>query len=139
MSYILRRERIDEQRQINRTLPLTWVFEEQEYGTMYSLTINWLKQYLQYFKPIRYTLMNIIHVAGAVVITTAQLQSTKPELRFCASNPESSVSKVWDRRDSRQIRLYTIRRLTIPQKQFNIIYQKIYFSQEVVSYCIFLC
>ena len=32
---------------------------------------------------------------GVVVITTAQLYSTNPELRFCAgSNPASGVSKI---------------------------------------------
>ena len=34
---------------------------------------------------------------GAVVITTAQLHSTKPELTFCAgSNPARGVSKIRD-------------------------------------------
>ena len=34
---------------------------------------------------------------GVVVITTAQLHSTKPELRFCAgSNPARSVSEIHD-------------------------------------------
>ena len=34
---------------------------------------------------------------GVVVITTAQLHSTKPELRFCAgSNPARSVSEIRD-------------------------------------------
>ena len=34
---------------------------------------------------------------GVVLITTAQLQSTKPELRFCAgSNPARGVSEIRD-------------------------------------------
>ena len=34
---------------------------------------------------------------GVVVITTAQLYSTKPEVRFCAgSNPACSMSEIWD-------------------------------------------
>ena len=37
---------------------------------------------------------------GVVVITTAQLHSTKPELRFCAgSNPARGVSKIRDGED----------------------------------------
>ena len=64
---------------------------------------------------------------GEVVITTAQLHSTKPELRFCAgSNPARGVSEIRDGEDLWQwsrleIRLNTFRRSTIPQKQFIII------------------
>ena len=37
---------------------------------------------------------------GVVVITTAQLHSTKPELRFCAgSNPACGVSEIRDGED----------------------------------------
>ena len=37
---------------------------------------------------------------GVVVITNAQLQSTKPELRFCAgSNPARGVSQIRDGED----------------------------------------
>ena len=37
---------------------------------------------------------------GVVVITTAQLPSTKPELRFCAgSNPARGVSEIRDGED----------------------------------------
>ena len=37
---------------------------------------------------------------GVVVITTAQLHSTKPELRFCTgSNPVHGVSKIRDSED----------------------------------------
>ena len=64
---------------------------------------------------------------GVVVITTAQLHSTKPELWFCAcSNPARGVSEIRDGEDLWQwslleIRLNTFRRSTIPQKQFIII------------------
>ena len=37
---------------------------------------------------------------GVVVITTAQLHSTKPELRFCTgSNPVHGVSEIRDSED----------------------------------------
>ena len=64
---------------------------------------------------------------NVVVITTAQLNSTKPELRFCASsNPARGVSEIrggedlwqWSRLE---IKLNAFRRSTIPQKQFIII------------------
>ena len=64
---------------------------------------------------------------GVVVITTSQLHSTKPELRFCKdSNPARGVSEIRDGEDlwrwSRlEIRLNAFRWLTIPQKQFIII------------------
>ena len=52
---------------------------------------------------------------GVVVITTSQLHSTKPELRFCAgSNPARGVLGIRDGED-----LYAFRRSTIPQKQFK--------------------
>ena len=61
------------------------------------------------------------------IITTAQLHSTKPELRFCAgSNPARVVSEFPDGEDlwhwSRlEIRLNAFRLSIIPQKQFIII------------------
>ena len=64
---------------------------------------------------------------GVVVITTAQIHSTKPELRFCAdSNRARGVSEIrdgeglwqWSRLE---IRLKAFCRSTIPQKQFIII------------------
>ena len=64
---------------------------------------------------------------GVVVITTAQLHSTKPELRFCAgSNPDRGVSEIRDGEDLWQwslleIRLNVFRRSTIPQIQIIII------------------
>ena len=64
---------------------------------------------------------------GVVVITTARLHSTNPELRFCAgSYPGRGVSEIRDGEDLWQcsrlkIRLNTFRLSTIPQKQFIII------------------
>ena len=64
---------------------------------------------------------------GVVVITTAQLHSTKPELKFCAgSNSARSVSEIRNGEDLWEwswlkIRLHVFRRSTIPQKQFIII------------------
>ena len=62
-----------------------------------------------------------------MVSTTAQLHSTKPELRFCAvSNPSCGVSEICDGEDLWQwswlkIRLNIFHRSTIPQKQLIII------------------
>ena len=61
-----------------------------------------------------------------VVVTTAQLHSTKPEPRFCAgSNPVRGVSEIRDGDDlwkwpRLEIRLNAFLRSTIPQKQFII-------------------
>ena len=63
---------------------------------------------------------------GILVITTAQLQSTKPELRFCTdSNPAHSMSEIGDSEDLWQwarleIRVNVFRQSTVPQKQFII-------------------
>ena len=62
-----------------------------------------------------------------VVITTAQLHSTKLELRFCAgSNPAHDVSDIRDNEDLWQlplleIKLNTFRRSILPVKQFIFI------------------
>ena len=62
-----------------------------------------------------------------VVITTAQLHSSKPELRFCAGpNPACGVSEIRDGENLWQwsgleIRLNAFHRSTTPQKQFIII------------------
>lgn len=45
ISYILRRERMNERIRIHRTPSLTWVFKDWEDGTIYPLTFNWPKQY----------------------------------------------------------------------------------------------
>ena len=60
-----------------------------------------------------------------MVMTTAQLHSTKPELRLCASsNPAPVVSEIREGEDLWQwlrmeIRLNAFRRSIIPQKQFK--------------------
>ena len=62
-----------------------------------------------------------------MVITTAQLYSTKPEFRFFAGlNPARHVSEIRDGEDlwhwSRlEIKLNAFRRSTMPQKQLVII------------------
>ena len=62
-----------------------------------------------------------------MVITTAQLHSSKPELRFSAgSNQARGVSEIRDSQDLWQwsrleIRLNAFRRLTMPQKPVNSI------------------
>ena len=62
--------------------------------------------------------------ADSHACTTAQLHSTKPELRFCTgSNPACSVSEIHDVEDLWQrswleIRLNAFCQSTIPQKQF---------------------
>ena len=55
-----------------------------------------LKNYLSlYLSPFMHFIRR-----GVVVITTAQLHSTKPELRFCAgSNPARGVSEIRDGED----------------------------------------
>ena len=64
---------------------------------------------------------------GVVVITTAQLHATKPELRFrTGSNPAHGGLEIRDGEDLWQwsrlgIRLNAFRRSNIPQKQFIII------------------
>ena len=79
---------------------------------------NWSKCYNHY---------GIYQTFLVVVIATAQLYLTKPELRFCASsNPACGVSEIHNGEDLWQwswleIRLNTFRQSTIPQKQFIII------------------
>ena len=74
-----------------------------------------------------YFLPSYLWHRGVVVTTTAQLHSTKPELRICAgSTPTRGVSKIRDGEDlwkwSRlELRLNAFRRSTIIQKQFIII------------------
>ena len=61
-----------------------------------------------------------VFYSGVVVITTAQLHSTKPELRFCiGSNPARGVSEIHDGEDlwhwfGLEIRLNAFRPSTIP-------------------------
>ena len=104
-----------------------WLFLDIHMKYNWKSIIGLLKYYtlhkthfaLQYWQP--------YWCRGVVVITTAQLHSTKPELRFCAgSNPACSVSEIRDGEDLWQwfqleIRLNAFRRSTIPQKKFLII------------------
>ena len=72
---------------------------------------------------------------GVLVITTAQLHTTKPELRFCAgSNPARGMSEICNGEDLWQwslleIRLNAFHLSTIPQEQFNI------FHTSHLDYC----
>ena len=72
-----------------------------------------------------------------VVITTAQLNSTNPEVRFCAdSNRASGVTEIRDAEGLWQwsrlkLKLSVFRRSTIPQKQFittSIWLEKLFFG-----------
>ena len=87
-----------------------------------------------------------------MVITTAQLHSTKPELRFCAgSNPARGVSEIRDGEDLWQwsrleIRLNAFRRSAIPQNQFItiiiiIISMYIWYIWYIlyIYNCVFMC
>ena len=52
--------------------------------------------FIKYLPPVKPKLWR----RGVVVLTTAQLHSTKPELRFCAgSNPARGVSEIRDGED----------------------------------------
>ena len=70
---------------------------------------------------------NTIIITYHMVITIAQLHSTKPQLKCSTgSNPVNSVSEICDGEDlwewSRlEIRLNASRRSTLPQKQFIVI------------------
>ena len=96
-------------------IALPFVFDLKEKSIETETTRTLLSNYSQ----------NWCH--GVVVITTAQLHSTKPELRFCTgSNPAWSVSEIHDGEDLWQwswlkIRLNTFHQSTIPQQQFIII------------------
>ena len=74
---------------------------------------------------------------SVVVITTAQLPSTKPKLRFCAgSNAPHGMLEIRDGEDLWQwsrleIRLNAFRQSTVPQKQFIII---IFPSFDIVAF-----
>ena len=81
-----------------------------------------------------FLLHNSIFCCGVVVITTAQLHPTKPELSFCAgSNPACSMSEIWDGEDLWQwsqleIRLNAFCQSTIPQKLSSSTSSSTYFQ-----------
>ena len=57
--------------------------------------MNWIPQ-----AALKKTTVKLILPCGAVVITTAQLHSIKPELRFCTgSNPACGVSDIHNGED----------------------------------------
>ena len=82
--------------------------------------------YLNTWRIAYYSLVITTTLCGLVVITTPQLHSTKPELRFFAgSNPAHGVSEIRDGEDLWQFscmetRLNVFCWSTIPQKQFII-------------------
>ena len=92
---------------------------------------NWQRHFLSYFyissKNLKWKqqIPELFWRHDAVVITTAQLHSTKPELRFCpGSNPARSVLEIRDDEVFWQwswleIRLNVLRQSTMPQKQFS--------------------
>ena len=87
---------------------------------------------------------------GVVVVTPAQLHSTKPELRFCPSlNPACGASEIRDGEDLWQwswleLRLNSFRWSTIPQKnpiQFNSIlwcFTPWYVAQKAIWFCTYM-
>ena len=97
-------------------IALPFVFDLKEKSIETETTRTLLSNYSQ----------NWCH--GVVVITTAQLHSTKPELRLCTgSNLACNVSEICNCEDPWQwswleIRLNAFCRSTIPQKQFIIIF-----------------
>ena len=89
--------------------------------------VFWYVKVCILLKCIQYTIHWDKIDCGAVVITAAQLHSSKSELRLCASlNPARGVSETHDGEDLWQwsrleIRLNVFRRSTILQKQFIIV------------------
>ena len=68
-----------------------------EYVSPFELFIS-KDQMKEKLIPLRDNLQKWCH--GVVVITTAQIHSSKPELRFCkGSKPACSVSEIWDGED----------------------------------------
>ena len=100
-----------------------WRFDRSIYITGRMIT-TWSLDFVQDWSKTYYS---DLWRHGVVVITTAQLHLTEPELRFCAgSNPARGVSEIranvdlwqWSRVE---IRLNAFRLSTILQKQFIII------------------
>ena len=97
---------------------------------IFCAVINWEKAEVQkvYSSKRPYAFLWSYWRHGVVVIITAQLHSTKSEIRFCAgSNPARSKPEIGNGEDLWQwswleIKPNTFRRSTIPQKQFIIIF-----------------
>ena len=113
-----------------------WIFTSNIIWPVFSYLFKMFKKIFHPFimEKFRYknspdliTEKNQFWCCGVVVITTAQLHSTKPGLRFWAgSNPARGVLEICNGADLWQcsqlkIRLNTFIRSTIPQKQFFII------------------
>ena len=100
-----------------------WGTNEVEYIWSRKSAVLWS---FSYFSKSWYFSYFSMWCCGVVVITTAKLHSTKPELRFWAvSNPAHGSSEICDGEDLWQlswleIRLIAFRQSTIPRKQFII-------------------
>ena len=86
----------------------TFILRRWSYWSLQNVGVGWL-----IFTAINWR-------CGVVVIPTAQLHSTKPELRFCARSEIRDDEDLWQW-SQLKIRLNAFRRSTIPQKQFIII------------------
>ena len=103
-----------------------WIFQENDQASYWKLHIVSLS-WNELFKVVIVKNFELNFCkCSVVVITTAQLHSTKPELRFCkGSNLACGMSKIcnggdlwqWSRLEIRQ---NVFRRSTILQKQFII-------------------
>ena len=104
--------------------PLVFVSE-----SFFSLSLHFRRILFQ-FRGMLFLTCSKIPYPCVVVVTTAQLHSTKPELRFCTGwHPACGVSKICDGEDLWQwsrleIRLYAyaFRRSTMPQKSSSSTY-----------------
>ena len=104
------------------------MFEIEIFGTCFFWKLKWGSRglWLRPCELLCFFWWYVLWHHGVVVITTAQLHSTKPELRFCAgSNPARAGLEIRDGEDlwkwSRlEKRLNTFRRSTIPQKNNSI-------------------
>ena len=94
---------------------------------MFGTTAEGCVQISEFFLRLIHNGCSVMWCRGVVVITTAQLHSTKSELRFCAgSDPAPGVSEICDceylwQWSRLEIRLNAFSGSTIPQKQFIII------------------
>ena len=78
-------------------LPSKQLWTVYSFPVFWDGLLRWLKmEHVNYVNVTRNISTTLWH-CGVVVITTAQLHSTKPELRFCTdSNPACGVSEIWD-------------------------------------------
>ena len=117
-----------------------WTYLTIFFETVFSEMLRAIKKSWVLWQIFITTLQTVKH-RGVVVITAAQLHSTKSELRFCAgSNPARGVSEIRNGEDLWQwsrleIRLNAFPRSTIPQKQFISIIIKPFLS-NIISFFI---